>query len=222
MNFIKKLLGIEVKREPKLVHDIDTAIKLVNELTALGYYKYADPIDVPDLKNDLIDAISKYDILSTIYNDATFIPKDFRYYFCDGEDLFEEGGFLNQLKYIQPVLDKMGAHVILANHHEEWDSQNQGLNHSLTINGKAYIIFKNFKGYGWGEAALRFAEIINDQLALQLKNERIYLINGGNDGAFVFLSNEQYQLVEENLKDQKWRPLTTDIWCSVMKVNKNF
>ena len=72
----------------------------------------------------------------------------------------------------------MNLKLEITNHIEDWHNE-KGLNHYITLNGKEYIIFKNFNDSGWGEAAQRFAEIINDQLELQNKDERLYLISGG-------------------------------------------
>jgi hypothetical protein len=85
-----------------------------------------------------------------------------------------------------------------------------GLNHTITINNKKYIIFEKFKGYGWGEAAQRFADIINDQLQLQGSAERIYLASGGNDGRAIFLTENQFNLLDPVLKGENDRPLKVE------------
>jgi hypothetical protein len=84
---------------------------------------------------------------------------------------------------------------------------------------KNYIIFKDFNDYGWGEAAQRFAEIINEQLELQNIDERFYLINGGNDGNAVYLTNAQFDLLDPILKGSD-RPLRVEDWCRVNQVDR--
>jgi hypothetical protein len=190
----------------------------VKQLIDLGYYKYADPMDVDSLKEDLIATIAKYGILSTLYFDKSLTPKDYRYYMFDGETVFEQNGFTDMLKDMKGSFDKMGLKLEIINHIEEVDPVTKGLHHELTLNGKRYVIFKNFKDYGWGEAAQKFAEMINDQLQLQNIDERLYLINGANDGTAVFLTEQQFQLIDKTFTDDRWKPMKADKWCKVFDV----
>lgn len=206
------------KKQPMLSHD--EAVSFVKQFEREGYYKYANPNDIDTLKNDLISSIEVYAVLSTIYDEETYIPKDYRYYMFDNETIFEQGGFDDAFKDMKALFDKMDFKLEITNHKEEWDTINKCLNHEITINGKHYVIFKNFKGYGWCEAAMKFADIINDQLALQNKDERLYLINGANDGTAVFLTDKQFQLIDKLLTDNEWKPLKVDKWSEVFKVKR--
>jgi hypothetical protein len=198
---------------------IEEAKNIVQSLDDLGYYKYAAPSDLEILKKDLTSSLAEHGGLSTIDSgQRPYVPLDYRLFFLDGETLFEQDGFTDAIERMQPLFDKMDFKIEITNHVEEVGADNW-LNHSMTINGKPYIIFENFEGYGWGEAAQRFAEIINDQLALQGKNEKIYLINGGNDGATIYLTGEQFNLLDEALKDQYWKPLKVDDWCKTFDVD---
>jgi hypothetical protein len=152
------------------------------------------------------------------FDESPYNSKDYRHYHFDGEDLFEEGGFVWQLNAMKTLFDKMNFKTEISNHIEDWDNE-KGLNHLLTLNGKEYVIFKNFNGYGWGEAAQRFAEIINDQLELKNKDERFYLVNGGNDGSAVYLTDKQFSLLDPILKGTD-RPLKVEDWCKVYQVNR--
>jgi hypothetical protein len=196
---------------------IEQAEKIVTQLEEIGYYKYAEPNDLDTLRKDLLSSIADHGVLSTVYNDRSFIPLDNRLFLLDGETLFEQDGFMDAIKSMRPLFNKMSFKVDITNHVEEAD--NQSLNHSVTINGNSYIIFEDFEGYGWGEVAQRFAEIINDQLELQKKDERLYLINGGNDGQSIYLTNEQFNLIDTFLKDDQWKPLKVDKWCKVFQVD---
>jgi hypothetical protein len=152
----------------------------VKQLESIDYYKYADTQKIELLKTKLTDSIIQHSMLDTEYTyDRKVTPLDFRLFILDAEALYEEGGFLDAIERMQPLFDKINFKIDISNHLEEVDITNTWLNHHVTINEKEYIIFKDFKdGYGWGEAAQRFAEIINDQLQLQDKEERLYLING--------------------------------------------
>lgn len=198
---------------------LDAAKSVVDNLDKLGYYKYANATHLDTLKNDLISSLAEYGVLSTIYDEKNFIPFDNRLFLFDGETLFEEGGFMDAINSMKPLFNKLNLKFEITNHLEEWDSQNKWLNHRISINGTEYVIFKNFKDYGWGEAAQRFAEILNDQLKSQNINERLYLINGANDGQSIFLTNEEYDLINSTLNDDLWKPLKVEKWCKVFQVD---
>ncbi|HLK29276.1 MAG TPA: hypothetical protein VKT28_11915 [Puia sp.] len=190
---------------------------IVEKLDEFGYFKYAALSDIPEIKGELLDSLTKLNYLSHVsFDKSPFNSKDYRHYHFDGEDLFEEGGFIWQLEAMKTLFDKMNFKIEISNHIETWDRQ-KGLNHLITLNGKEYIIFKNFDGYGWGEAAQRFAEIINDQLELQNKDEQLYLVNGGNDGNAVYLTDKQFSLLDPILKGTE-RPLKINDWCNVHQV----
>ena len=161
--------------------------EFVSKLDSLGYFKYADGKNVELLKKDNLENFKKYGTWGRLWDDETLQPLDYRNYGCDGETLFEQDGFNALLKDMKPTFDKIGFTLSVDEHFEEWDSENEWLNHTITLNGTKYVVFKNFKGYGWGEAAQRFAEIINTELEKQNIDERIYLINGGNDGSLIVL-----------------------------------
>jgi hypothetical protein len=116
-----------------------------------------------------------------------------------------------------PFFGKLGVWMEVSDHVEEYPD-GRGLDHRITLNGKEYILFDNWEGYGWGESPQRFAGMINDQLALQQSPERLYLIQGGNDGRGVFLTPEQYELVSPLIDNLNERPLPTKKWCEVMGV----
>ena len=202
--------------ENKLDYD---PVQIVEQLKTLDYFKYASLTDIPEITKALIESLTDLNYLGSVsFDESPYNSKDYRHYHLDGEDLFEEGGFTWQLGAMKTLFGKMNFNIEVSNHMEVWDDQ-KGLNHSITLNGKDYIIFKNFKGYGWGEAAQRFAEIINDQLALQNKDERIYLENGGNDGRAVYLTDKQFSLLDPILKGKE-RPLKIDDWCKLSGVDR--
>ncbi len=218
--FFLKIKGT-VRREKNTV-TVDNkyeAEKFVNQLDKLGYFKYTDNSDIDSLKTTFI---KEYDLdygLTTIWDDKTNLPKDFRYYFCDGEDVFEEDGIIDLLKDLKPVFDKMNFKCEITDHIEEWNEKNKWLNHKITINGTEYIIFKNFKGYGWGEAPFRIAQILNTELQKQNIVEQIYLVNGGNDGKLALLTKAQYQFIYKSIKNENWKPLEINEWAKVSKLD---
>jgi hypothetical protein len=195
------------------------AINFVNKLQELGYFKYADPKHIGLLRENMIGGYDSDNELISVWTGDTGMPLDFRYYFCDNEDLFEEGGFTDMLKYLQPTFDKIGLSIEVTEHIEEWDQKNNWLNHSITINNNKYVVFKNFIDGGWGEAAQRFADIINRELENQQKEDRVYLVSGGNDGKLIFLNPSQFDYIDSVYKNKYWKPLKVRDWCEVMKVD---
>jgi hypothetical protein len=69
----------------------------------------------------------------------------------------------------------------------------------------------------WGGAQLNFYRLLNDQLELQGSHERVYPISGGEDGQFLFLTQELYNYISSTFyqgKDfRKWDiPYPVEKW----------
>jgi hypothetical protein len=214
MNFFKRLFG-SGKKDNKPPANLPSAHEFVARLEELGYYKYADPTDVKALKEEMTSGFDPGGELITIW-DEEGTPKDYRYYACDGEDLYEEGGFTDKLNELKPTFDKLGLKINITRHFEEWDEKNKWLDHRITINGTKYIIFKQFKSAGWGQAAQRLAEILNTELERQGKAERVYLISGGNDGRLIFLTEELFRYIDSVYYNDDWKPFGVYDWCKAM------
>jgi len=202
-----------------MLYNREEAEQFVKRLEEIGYFKYADLSDIADLKQNMIANYDTDNELTTIWNDETGIPKDYRYYYCDGEDVYETGGIIELLNKLKPTFNKLNFKCDITNHFEEWDDKNEWLNHRITINGTEYIIFKNFTEMGWGEAPKRIAEIINIELSKQGIDEKIYLASGGNDGRLIFLTDELYKYIYSVYKSHLWKPLELNEWAKVMIVN---
>ena len=207
------------QQEKATAYSNDKAEKFVKQLDELGYFKYADKSDIDSLKATFIKEFDPTAELTSIWDDKTHLPKDFRYYFCDGEEVYEQGGVVGLLKDLTTVFTKMNFKCEVTNHFEEWDEKNKWLNHKVTINGTEYIILKNFKDYGWGETPFRIAQILNKELTKQNIDEQIYLVNGGNDGRLALLSKRQFELIDKTYTDENWKPLEINRWTKVSKVD---
>ena len=217
-NIIKERPRVNrIRIEPrKAGYSRTDAVNFVKRLEELGYFKYAAPSDVEPLKRDLIDYYSPDGDLPSINDEETDTPKDYRGYLCDGEEVYEEGGIIKLLKELQPTFDKLGFQCEITDHFEEWDCENDWLNHRITINGTEYVLFKNFTGIGWGEALARIAKILNRELEKQGKDERIYLAMGGNDSCCIFLTEELYRYIYSIYKNPYYKPLEPCEWEKVM------
>jgi len=192
---------------------------MIEELERLEYFKYADSDDLEHLKLEVAKGLAEDKIIPFVEGDGpTYKEMDPRHYALDGEDLYEQGGIVDALQKMTPFFEKLNIKLAITDQLEEYDTENHWLNYEITINGKKYVVFRNFEGYGWGEAAQRFADMINDQLKLQGVDERLYLMNGGNEGRAIFLNDELSVFITRLVKDIRERPLKTDEWCRVMLV----
>lgn len=194
------------------------AEKFVNDLDSLNYFKYTHHLDYFNEKKYFVDNFDSQGELNVQWNEKTNSSQDYRYYFCDGENIFEQNGIIELLEELAPVFSKMNFVCNVTNNFEVWDEINEWLNHRITINGIEYIIFHNFKGYGWGEAPYKIAQILNIQLEKQNIDERFYLVNGGNDGRLALLNYDQYQLIYKTYKDKRWKPLEINEWAKEFDV----
>lgn len=194
-----------------------TPDQVIDELKKLDYFSYADPADLSQLKDELGKGLAEEHYFPFVeVGRPRYQGIDPRQYILDNETLFEQGGILEALAEMTPLFSKINVKMEISDHIEEYDPI--GLNHRITLNGKPYIIFNQWKGYGWGESAQRFADIVNDQLVLQNSNERLYLIQGAEDGRAVFLTTEQHALVRPLIDDLRECPLPTQEWCKVWGV----
>ncbi|RFS22701.1 hypothetical protein DVR12_12980 [Chitinophaga silvatica] len=194
------------------------ATEFINRLAELGYFKYADPKDVDSLKKNMIEEYDPAGEFPMIWDDVLPRAKDYRYYFCDNEDLFEHGGFISMLNDLKPIFAKIGLTIEVNDHYECYNQISLSSDQTITINRVKYTVFKGFKGYGWNEAVQRFVEIINDQLAQQNKEDRLYPVGGGNDGKIILLSDEQFKYIDSVYTNPKVKPLQVKDWCNAMDV----
>lgn len=194
-----------------------TAAQFVSVIDSLGYFKYAAEEDIEPLKESHLESFDSEGAWGGLWDDETGLPLDYRYYYCDGEYVYEEGGFTGTLTELERTFQKIGLEFIIEEHFEEWDADQQWLNHRIKINGTEYVIFKNHTGgYAWGEAVKRLAEILNAELEKQALEERVYLINGGNDGHLIFLDQPLYKFFYQTFSDPQWKPLEVKEWAKEM------
>jgi hypothetical protein len=198
----------------------DTGMDVIKRLEELGYFKYADSEKIAELKSDLIKSFDSHKILSTVCDEKTFLPYDYRLYFCDGETLFEIGGLEEYLGYAKHAFEKRGLKLTWSN--EISEQKGNVWNHRITVNGKEYVAFQGTMERMdiWGIAQLNFYRLLNDQLDIQGSDERVYPISGGEDGQFVFLTQELFNYVSTTFyqgKDfKKWEiPYSVDKWKEV-------
>lgn len=207
------------KKKSVATYSRKEAVKFVCNLEALGYFKYTDKQNLKGLKKLIIDEFDPENELITIWDDNTGTPQDYRYYFCDGETVYEEGGVTELLIKLQPSFQKFNFSCDITDHFEQWDMDHQWLNHRISINGTEYVIFRNFTETGWGEAPRRVAEILNLEFQKQGIKEKVYLASGANDGRLIFLTEELYYYIYSVYKNPHWKPLDLEEWSQIMGVD---
>lgn len=68
----------------------------------------ADASFIGSLKNQFTADFDKYGVLTTVYDDETSFPKDYRLYLCEAERLYEIGGIEHYLQYAKHAFEKRG------------------------------------------------------------------------------------------------------------------
>jgi hypothetical protein len=189
-----------------------TTDQVIATLEILGYFAFIDPQHLQQLKAELGKGLVDGRYLPYVdEGPPAYKGIDPRHYNLDNETLFEEGGIVESLEEMAPFFAKMNIPMDISEHVEEWDPKT-GLDHRITLNGKPYTIFDQWQNHGWCEAAQRFADIVNDQLAIQGSNERMYLVHGSNDGRAIFLTEELYAFIRPLIDDIRERPMPTKEW----------
>ncbi|WP_218779872.1 hypothetical protein [Hymenobacter crusticola] len=178
-------------------------------LTQLGYFQFAAVEHLDVLQQEMATSYDTARVLTSLYEEATNAPYCFRLYDCDGEDLFEVGGLVDQLAAIQPTFDQLGVPLTWSDDHWSLDQQR----HTIVLNGKPYTAFEGDLNSprSWALATKLFVEMVNDQLALHRSSERVYPLLGGNDGCLVFLTPPLYELIRHHF-DADEGPKEIGLW----------
>lgn len=161
--------------------------EFVNQLTKLAYFSYTAAADLEETKETIEAYFKEEDIFMSAFSFGASL--DLRLYDCgDCEELFEEGGVISLLKSMKPLFDKIGFEATYAD-----DSYADG-KHFLTLNDKQYLLAEGSM-LMWGETFVKYADMINAELALLKKEEKIYLITCDERNFMVFLTSDQYQFI---------------------------
>lgn len=216
----KKLVVPKNELKPR-VDTLSTKV-LVDSLFKLEYLKYAIDEDIDSLKAIILSEFDRKYGIPLLYSNDSNICMDYRHYLCDGENIFESNGIPDMLKELQPAFQKRGIKIKVNDYVESYDMTQDWLNEKITINETEYVVFKNFKGYGWGEATFRLAEILNNEFKKQGSVEKIYLTSGGNSGHLFILTNEIFNLLNDNQNDAEWKPNDIYEWAKVNYIRTNF
>ncbi|PKH52066.1 hypothetical protein CXF68_15790 [Tenacibaculum sp. Bg11-29] len=61
---------------------------------------------------------------------------------------------------------------------------------------------------------------MNTEFEKQKIDEKIYLINGGNDGELIFLNDELYRYFYNTYINKQRKPLEVKEWTKVMEIKE--
>ncbi len=182
------------------------ATDFISALTDLGYFAYAEPDRVLQVKDSLAHQFNTNgDFITEFSKKPPYVSYDLRFYSCgDGEELFEEEGVVSLLKEMKPIFEKLKVSM-----HYSDDNYAGGL-HSLNMNGRYYTLFSGGI-LMQGETIAKTAEMINAELSLQKAKERIYLLSLEGGYYMIFLTEEQNRLVSTYFTGTRG-PVTVDQW----------
>ncbi len=186
--------------------------KIIHTLDSLGYFNLTPLEELDSLKTDLIETYESLNLFEgkRFYDSSKYV--DHRFYWLDGEELFEDGGIINYLNEIKPTFDKLGLNLEFKN--DSIAIAKSNLVHSIVINDSNYLAFNGKMDYSsWGVATYNFAKIINNIFERQGSSERIYLISGGNDGRMVILTNEMHSYLKSVYQIDDEFPMEVDEWA---------
>lgn len=175
----------------------------VTRLTELGYFSYTDAAGLEETKATLEENFEEDGIFMSGF--SSIASMDMRFYDCgDCEELFEEGGVIELLEEMQPLFDQIGLPAAYS------DDTYTEAEHFITFNGRQYKLAEG-NMLMWGETFVKYADMINAELALIGKEERIYLITYDENNYMVFLTPAQHQFVVKHLLSDN-APKTSEEW----------
>jgi hypothetical protein len=115
-----------------------------------------------------------------------FLIETKRVFFFDSEDL-AEGGVADLLKELAPHLRRRGVSELSVD--EDFDPAQS--RYGVTVNGRPVTIYSDGEKDLWDKATSRSFALVNELLTAAGSSERAYMVDAGNDGLGVFLSEMQ-------------------------------
>jgi hypothetical protein len=196
-----------------------TGAEVVSKLNELGFFSLTDSIYLDSAKKSYEESYNDRHYLGGELISETIQFSDNRFYFVDGEALFEIGGLTEYLDIVKVSFDKLNLKLEYSD--EISDHEGNFWNHTIKLNGKEYIAFRGEFSYkDWGIALANFVKMLNDQLEIQQSDERFYPINGGNDGQVVLLSKQQFEFIRTVYPNNDDHPQTLEEWQEKNQIPK--
>lgn len=161
------------------------------EIIQSGFLEYADDSKVASLKKDLENSFNIYD------------EESFKIAHIDAEEL-AEFSFDFFLPSVNKILSKRNMELSVEKLNDDEGS------YDVLINGEAISLFKqkDMDDYTyWDTAPRSFFRKVNEILKANKRDERFYLLYGGNDLHVMLLTEVQFQIISDYYKgDPKEAP----------------
>jgi hypothetical protein len=185
--------------------------QIVEELDKLNFFNLTHESEVNEEKRLLEESYNEYNFFEGNLRGETLSFVDNRFYFVDGEELFEIGGLVEYLKIVKPVFAKLNLKLDYSN--EKSFQTDKYWKHTIELNGREYIAFNSsFGELDWGIAYVNFIEMLNCELSAQKSEERFYPISCQNDGRIVLLTPKQFEFVKKHYPNDGEHPQEIEIW----------
>lgn len=183
-----------------------TGKELVETLEKAGYFEYTDKGNLASAKDSIIKHFdSRKEFMTGFNSEPPYQSYDLRFYDCgDCEELHEEGGVTSLIEDMQPLLEKISVELKYSD--DNYDNHD----HTITVNGNSYLM-AYASPRNWSETFVNFAEMLNTELQIKNSKERLYLMLNDDSSYMIFLTDEQYEIIAENIPFDK-TPLTPDEW----------
>lgn len=216
MRFIyRKLFNSNPKREIQ-----EGAAEFVEALEKLNYFCYTDVETMDTVKNEIMYHYDPEMEFFTYSEDSNELSADYRVLIINWDTLNSDDSIPKIISNLEPAFQKIGVRFQVSDHYARYDKNNGIINEWLVVNGKKHIIFDNQKGGNPAVISIqKVAEMINYELDLQQKEERIYL-----GGIYVYtflmlLTSAQFQFIEKVYTDPEEKPLTPGDWAEMCYQN---
>lgn len=173
--------GRAAKRAPKAKAkgEVSPSTKLVDDVASLGFYKYAAADQIDEIKGEIEKGAYDWYLAAGRAFDA------------DAERL-AEGGVKDLLDYMRPALEVEGWDVA-PEIEESYDTER---GYTIRIGPDQITMWGEGEGKrSWELTTTRTIALINERLTKAGSQERIHVLNGGEDAIFVLLTTAMQQAI---------------------------
>lgn len=169
------------KRAPRRKTEMTPSMELADDVESIGFYKYVAPDQIEEIKGEIEHGAYEWFLAANRMFDA------------DAERL-AEGGVKDLLDYMRPMLKVEGWEV-------ESIAQSYDSNQGYTIRMGADEVTMWGPGEAnrsWELTTIRTITLINERLAKVGSDERVHVLDGGEDASFVLLTAAMRRAIEQS------------------------
>jgi hypothetical protein len=173
--------GRPAKRKPKAEKPTTSAAKLADDVQPLGFYKYVAADQVSEVKAEIMSGAYDWYVAAGRAFDA------------DAERL-AEGGVKDLLDYLRPALKVKGLDL-----GEISESYDVDRGYIVRIGAEQHMMWGEGEGKkSWELTTARALGLINQWLTKAGSQERLHVLNGGEDAIFVLLTPDMQQAIAKS------------------------